>query len=130
MRRAYGRKGYLDARFVAAPAFDDENRRVAFRFQVEEGPQYHMGELTVAGLNEVDSNNLRVRWRLLHGDVYDEGYPAEFVKKALPEFYKDALRAGHPLPAMNADVKATPDREKQTVDVTLNFKPATAPAKP
>jgi outer membrane protein assembly factor BamA len=129
-RKAYARKGYLDARVRAAPEFDDEGRSVAFRFQVEEGPQYHMGELTVAGLSEADANNLHGRWRLLHGDVYEEGYAEEFVKKGLPEFYKDALRAGHPLPALKVDIKATPDREKQTVDVTLNFKPASAPTKP
>jgi outer membrane protein insertion porin family len=130
VRKAYARRGYLDARLRAAPAFEDENRSVAFRIQVEEGPQYHMGELSVAGLNEVDANNLRGRWRLLHGDVYDEGYPEEFMKKALPEFYKDELRAGHPLPTMTTDIKATPDREKQTVDVAITFRLPNAPAKP
>ena len=126
--KAYARKGYLGASVRAAPDFDDENRRVAFRLQVEEGPQYHMGELTINGLSEADANNLHGRWRLLHGDVYEESYPDEFVKKSLPEFYKDELRAGHPLPALKMDIKATPDREKQTVDVTINFKPASAPA--
>ena len=130
VRKAYGRKGYLDARLRAAPDFDEENRSVAFRLQVEEGAQYHMGDVTVEGLDEVNANNLRGRWRLLHGDAFDEGYPDEFMKKTLPEFYKDAVRAGHPLPAMAVDIKATPDREKQTVDVKLNFKPANAPAKP
>jgi outer membrane protein insertion porin family len=130
VRKAYGRKGYIEARVRAAPAFDDENRSVAFRFQVEEGPQYRMGELTVTGLNEVDANNLRGRWRLLHGDVYDEGYLEEFVKKQLPEFQKDALRAGRPLPALKLLSKAAPDREKHTVDVTLDFKPEFAPTKP
>lgn len=130
VRKAYGRKGYLDARVRAVPAFDDENRSVAFRFQVEEGPQYHMGDVTVAGLNEVDANNLRGRWRLLHGDAYDEGYPDEFLKKTLPEFYKDELRAGHPLPTMLTDIKATPDRDKQTVDVAITFKLPPAQAKP
>ncbi|HEX3560477.1 MAG TPA: POTRA domain-containing protein [Pyrinomonadaceae bacterium] len=126
--KAYARKGYLGASVRAAPDFDDENRRVAFRLQVEEGPQYHMGELTINGLSEADANNLHGRWRLLHGDVYEEGYPDEFVKKSLPEFYKDELRAGHPLPALKMDIKATPDREKQTVDVTISFKPTSATA--
>jgi len=132
VRKAYARKGYLEARVRAAPAFDEENRSVAFRFQVEEGPQYHMGDVTVEGLDEVNANNLRGRWRLLHGDAYDESYPDEFVKKMLPEFYRDAVHAGHPLPQMTVDVKATPDHDKQTVDVRLNFKPANAPtpAKP
>lgn len=126
--KAYARKGHLDVRVRAVPSFDDTGRTVAFRFQIEEGPQYHMGELNIAGLNEVDANNLRGRWRLLHGDPFDASYPDEFMKKTLPEFYKDELRAGHPLPTMMTDIKSTPDREKQAVDVTITFK--LPPAKP
>ena len=29
-----------------------------------------------------------------HKDVYDEGYVDEFIKNSVPEFQKDALRAG------------------------------------
>jgi outer membrane protein assembly factor BamA len=128
VRKAYGRKGYLAARAKGTPDFDDENRRVAYRFQVEEGPQYHMGELNIEGLSETDTNNLRGRWRLLHGEVYDEGYIEEFVKKGVQEFLKDALHEGHALPAMKIQSKITPNHEKQTVDVMLGFKPEFAPS--
>jgi outer membrane protein insertion porin family len=131
IQKAYGRKGYLEAQIRAVPDFDDEARSVAYRMQVVEGPQYHMGELAVKGLSEEDANNLRGRWRLLHGDVYDEGYADEFVKKTMPEFMKDEVRAGRPLPAMKVGVQQTPGREKHTVDVTLELKPEFAPgAKP
>src|SRR2546423_3295952 len=123
VQKAYARKGYLAARVRAAQEFDDNARSVAYRFQVNEGPQYHMGELVITGLSETDLNNLRGRWRLLHGDVYDEGYLAEFIKKTVPEFLREAVRAGHALPAMKIETKLTPDHEKHTVDVTINFKP-------
>jgi len=123
VQKAYARKGYLGARVRAAQEFDDNARSVAYRFQVNEGPQYHMGELVITGLSETDLNNLRGRWRLLHGDVYDEGYLAEFIKKTVPEFLREAVRAGHALPAMKIETKLTPDHEKHTVDVTINFKP-------
>jgi outer membrane protein assembly factor BamA len=130
VRKAYGRKGYLGLRVRGVPEFDDENRRVAYRFQVDEGQQYKMGELTVTGLSEAAVNNLRGRWRLLHGEVYDEGYLDEFIKKSVPEFQKDSAREGNPLPALKVETKAMPDHKKQTVDVTLNFKPEFPPAKP
>jgi len=130
VRKAYGRKGYLGLSIRSVPEFDDENRRVTYRFLVDEGAQYKMGELTVAGLSEAAVNNLRGRWRLLHGEVYDEGYLEEFVKKSVPEFQKDALREGNPLPALKVETKATPNHKKQAVDVTLNFKPLSPPAKP
>ena len=105
-----------------SPLYDGA-RSVAYRFQVIEGPQYRMGDLTINGLPEVEANDLRGRWRLLHGDVFDTSYPDEFIKKGLPEFMKDAVHAGRPLPAMKVGAKMTPDRDKHTVDVTLEFKP-------
>jgi outer membrane protein assembly factor BamA len=37
VRRAYGRKGYLNARVRAAREFDDTNRSVAYRFRSRRG---------------------------------------------------------------------------------------------
>ncbi len=128
VRRAYGRKGYLGARVRPLTEFDDSARSVSYRFRVEEGEQYRMGELSITGLDEAAANNLRGRWRLLHREVYDEGYPEEFVRKAVPEFVREAARAGNPLPAFKVESKVTPDHARHTVDVTLNFKRETAPA--
>src|SRR5205085_11714623 len=63
VQKAYARKGYLDASVRAAQNFDDGARSVAYRFQVAEGPQYRMGDLTINGLPEVEANDLRGRWR-------------------------------------------------------------------
>lgn len=123
VRRAYGRKGYLAARVRAAQEFDDAARRVVYHFQVSEGPQFRMGELTIKGLSEADANNVRGRWSLLHGDVYDEGYVEQFVKRNVQEFVREALKAGNRLPPFKVESRAAPNPEKQTVDVTLEFKP-------
>jgi outer membrane protein insertion porin family len=126
VRRAYGRKGFLGARVRPAVAFDDDGRRVTYRFQIEEGPQYRMGDLRIEGLPEAEANNLRGRWRLLHGEVYDEGYVGEFLKKTMAEFYNDLARQGRPLPKLKIGTNVKPDREKLTVDVAIEFKPETA----
>ncbi|HYE15416.1 MAG TPA: POTRA domain-containing protein [Pyrinomonadaceae bacterium] len=123
VRKAYGRKGYLTAGVKAAPEFDDANRRVAYRVQVKEGPQYRMGDLTIAGLPESDINNLRGRWRLLHSEVYDEGYLAEFLKKGMGEFFRDAVREGRKFPPLKPVVNTRADREKLLVHVSIEFKP-------
>lgn len=130
VRKAYGRKGYLAARVAAMQEFDDANRSVTYRFRVTEGPQFHMGELTIEGLSEADANNVRGRWSLLHGDVYDEGYVEQFVKKNVQEFAREALRAGNKLPAMKIESHVVPNPDKQTVDVTLEFKPDASEPKP
>jgi outer membrane protein insertion porin family len=132
VRRAYGRKGYIAARVRAETEFDDSARSVTYHFHLTEGPQYLMGDLVINGLDEVSTNNLRGRWRLLHKDVYDEGYVEEFVKKSVTEFQRDAARAGNPMPALKVVSQVTPDHEKHLVNVTLNIKQDTTapPAKP
>jgi outer membrane protein insertion porin family len=132
VRKAYGHKGYIDARVRPETEFDDSARSVSYRFQVAEGPQYFMGDLVINGLDEVATNNLRGRWRLLHKEVYDEGYVEEFVKKSVTEFQRDAAHAGNPLPALKVVSQARPDRDKHLVNVTLDIKPDTTPpmAKP
>lgn len=124
--KLYGRKGHLAARLNPAPDFNDTDRRVAFRFKVDEGPQYRMGTLTINGLGEAEANNLRGRWRILPRDVYDAGYIEEFVKTPVREFYADMLRAGQRLPNFKIESRIKPDPDTQTVDVTLTFKPEEA----
>jgi Surface antigen variable number repeat len=123
VRRAFGRKGYIAARVRAETEFDDTARSVAYRFRVTEGPQYHMGDLDITGLlDEVATNNLRGRWRLLHKEVYDEGYIEEFVRKSVTEFQRDAVRSGNPLPPFKVVSQARPDHDKHLVHVTLDIK--------
>jgi outer membrane protein assembly factor BamA len=130
VRRAYARKGFLVASVRAAQEFDDANRSVAYRFQILEGPQYRMGDLVIDGLSEADSNNLRGRWAILHGEVFDSAYPDQFLKKNVAEFQRDAMRAGHQLPPMKIKANAVPDPVKRVVNVTLEFKPDPSQAKP
>src|SRR5215203_2338123 len=123
VRKAFGRKGYIAARVRAETEFDDTARSVSYRFRVNEGAQYHMGDLTITGfLDEVATNNLRGRWRLLHKEVYDEGYIEEFVKKSVTEFQRDAARSGNPLPPFKVASQARPDHDKHLVHVALEIK--------
>jgi outer membrane protein assembly factor BamA len=130
VRRAYARKGFLVASVRATQEFDDENRSVAYHFQVQEGPQYRMGDLIIDGLSESDTNNLRGRWAILHGEVFDADYPDQFLKKNVAEFLRDAMRAGHQLPPMKIKGNAVNDPVKRVVNVTLEFKPDPSQQKP
>ena len=130
VRRAYGRRGYLAVRVRPEAEFDDSARTVSYRFRIEEGAQYRMGDLAITGLDEAVTNNIRGRWRLLHREVFDEGYVDEFVRKSVPEFQREAARAGNPLPALKVESRVTPDNERHIVNVALNFKQEPAPPKP
>lgn len=113
--RAYGHKGFLYSSLKPAQEFDSAARRVTYRFEVREGAQYRMGELKITGLTEADAAKLRARWTLLPGEVFDETYYEEFLKKNLSSVLQPGGR-----PQVTSFVK--PDREKLTADVNYTFK--------
>jgi outer membrane protein assembly factor BamA len=113
--RAYGHKGYLNSSLKPAPQFDDAARRVTYRFEVREGAQYRMGELKITGLADADAEKLRARWTLRAGDVFDETYYEDFLKKNLSIVMQPGAR-----PQVTLFLK--PDREKLTADVNYTFK--------
>lgn len=116
MMAAYGRKGYVDARVKASPTFDDAARRVNYHMEITEGPQYHMGELTVIGLSAGDEQRLRDRWKLKPGDIYDASYLDDFVKKVVIQGRMFSGRSS------TVEMGARPNRQNLTVNVTIKFK--------
>jgi outer membrane protein assembly factor BamA len=123
VRHAYARKGHLAARLTATPVFDDAARSVTYSFAVNEGPQYRMGEFQITGLSEKDTNNLKGRWSLLPREVYDADYLSTFIEKTVAEFLRDPTTEARALGPLKIEASIRPDREKLTVDVTINFKP-------
>jgi outer membrane protein assembly factor BamA len=113
----YAHKGYLNTRLKAVPEFSDSDGQVAYRVEVTEGPQYHMGNFSVVGLPENLSRQLRNNWKLKAGDVYDALYLKEFLKQGIRLDVTDTA----PLPGKIVS-EAKPDKEKLTVDVTISFK--------
>ncbi len=125
VRKAYSRKGYLSVSVSQTPSFDDAARSVRYQFQIDEGPQYQMGEVVINGLSEKDSNNLKTRWRTLPREPFDAEYPKEFMQKTVAEFLRDPstdLRASGQ--KVTVDTSERRDREKLRVDVIIEFKPA------
>jgi outer membrane protein assembly factor BamA len=115
VRKAYGRRGYLFLNLKPRQEFADAERRVTYHFDVAEGPQFRMGALAVNGLPAPDANRLKGLWTLRAGEVYDASYVDEFLKQNL----QSVVRAGV---MRRVDTTVKPDREKLTVDVTVEFK--------
>jgi outer membrane protein insertion porin family len=115
VRKSYGRRGYLAMTWRERREFDDAARRVTFRFDVREGPQYRMGELTVAGLADADAARVRAEWRLRPGEVFDVTYVENFLNRAMPSL----ARAGMSRLKLNTQVR--PDAARQAADVILTF---------
>jgi outer membrane protein insertion porin family len=115
VREAYGRKGYIFLSLKPRQEFADETRRVTYGFDIREGAQFRMRTLTVAGLAAADANRLKEKWALRPGDVYNASYVDEFLKKNLTIVTR-------PGTMQKIETSVKPDRQKLTVDVTLDFK--------
>ncbi len=121
--KAYGRQGYLDVRVRPTPEFDDSARKVTYKIEVREGPQYRMGSLLFKGLTERDAKALRDAWRLKRGEVFDQGYLDEFFKNdsrnVMQRLFEERRALGKPPPQVGTNLN--PNKESLTVDVTLEL---------
>ena len=117
VQAAYGKQGYLDAGLKTKPVFDDAGPSVTYQIEIKEGPQYHMGMLTITGLSESTVSRLKGKWKLQPGSIYDDSYIKEFCKK---DFVLDASEIGSPPKKPDYDLKI--NRQKFIVDVTISLK--------
>jgi len=121
IHKAYGRKGHLLVRVRAVPDFDDASSSVIYKFDVVEGPQFRMGQLTPKGFPEREAKMFIERWELKPGDVFDEGYFQEFSKKhvgmILRGLFEERRAQNKPAPNLRWDRQI--NRESLTVDLSV-----------
>src|SRR5213075_2587218 len=109
----------LEASVRPEPVFDDAARKVSYRLDVKEGPQYHMGNLIIKGFSDNLGNYLRGKWEMRRDDVYDQGYVEEFFKNDFKEIMRKVVeerqQQGRPAPK-KYNTLTRPNRETRTVD--------------
>jgi outer membrane protein assembly factor BamA len=123
LRKAYGRKGYIASGLLPHAEFDDATSKVAYRIEVREGPQYHMGQLIVKGFSDNLAAVVRTKWEMRPGDVYDEGFADEFFKKDFAEISRKVFeerRVAGKLPP-KFETRSVPNGKNMSVDVTLEI---------
>jgi outer membrane protein assembly factor BamA len=77
----YGKKGYLRVLLKLDRVFDDARRLVTYQVALTEGPQYRMGQVTIAGLPEDDARRVKDAWELKAGEIYSTSYTSAFLNK-------------------------------------------------
>ena len=120
VEKEYQHRGYVDVKLDPQPQFDDATGTAAYRVNIAEGPQYHMGELIITGLSLTAERVVHTIWRQARGDVFDAAYFDDMLVKlekpttemfgSLPVHYTEM---GHWL---------RPNLETHTMDVLLDFK--------
>lgn len=78
LREAYGKLGYID--FYCIPDISTSDEKVSLRIDLNEGHEFRMGTLQLAGNSEL-ADQLRPLWKLQAGTPYDAGYLRDFFKE-------------------------------------------------
>jgi len=120
MRLSLRRAGYLDAQVFSERRIDDVKKIVNIAVRVEAGDQYHMGALTITGLDLSGEAEMKRIWGMPEGKPFNPEYPDNFLKGVRAEGMFDNLGD------TKADVKL--NQKDHTAAVTLTFKGA--PPKP
>lgn len=105
--------GYLKPTYKARRKLNLEERTARLFVDADPGPRYHMGRLTVRGLDVIGEPVIRKMWTLQPGDPFREDYPEFFLNTVRERGVFDFLGA------TKAEKKI--NEESRTVDVTLIF---------
>jgi outer membrane protein assembly factor BamA len=112
----YKSKGYMDCVVTPRPQYDDANSIVNYTLEIQTGPVYTMGKLTI----ENGADDLRAvmlaAWKLPVGAVFSE--------KAIRDYYSsqsDKTALGRTFASVNCRYKLATNIQTHTVDVTLRL---------
>ena len=122
--QAYSRIGHLEAAAKTVPAFDDADGRASFKFEINEGSRYTMGNLVVKGLDEANARFVQEAWKLRRSEVFNAAY----INYFLAVDGRDTMRrisirwqeTGKSPPRVEQSIKTNP--QSLTADVTLEFR--------
>lgn len=114
--KAYQGKGYIDAKVQPTQILDTASRRASFQIAVDEGPQYHMGQLRFQGFPDKLAAELSKKWNVKSGALYDVNYTSDFVKKVVfPKLVEARITGGR------ISMNLQRDAAKATVDVLISI---------
>jgi outer membrane protein insertion porin family len=83
VRSAYERMGYLDMALQPSAQFDDAAKKVSYSAAIQEGPQYHMGQLVLTGLSVEGERRIRGAWSIAPGAVFNESIYQDFLDNGI-----------------------------------------------
>lgn len=111
----YDSMGYINATYVPTPETNEDAGTVAFEIEVDEGGQYHFGELDVEGMDSSDREILISAWQQLHGSPYNK----QKEEKFFGEYFRAPLSQIKPENYTFREVK----QDEHVVNYSLHFVP-------
>jgi outer membrane protein assembly factor BamA len=112
----YRSKGYMDCVVTPHPQFDEAAGIVNYTLEVQPGPVYTMGKLTIENTADDLRAAMLTAWKLSTGAVFDESALRSYFGGQDP---RSAL--GQTFASANCIYKLTRDNEAHTVNVSLRL---------
>lgn len=128
VRAEYGAHGYLDLQLSATPAYAEVEaagqhvNTVKYRIALQEGPQYHMGQMVITGLSLAAERKLLAAWQVPGGQVFNLGYFENFVAQIEPGRDREPVFGDLPVHYEELGRWLRKNAEAKVVDVLLDFK--------
>jgi outer membrane protein insertion porin family len=115
LRRFYLQHGFADVRIISAVGeYDPSRKGFIISFNIDEGPQYHVGTVDVlSNVRALNPDLLRSRLKLSPGAVYN----ADLVEKSVEAMTIEAARSGYAF----ATVRPRGERHPETRTINLAF---------
>jgi outer membrane protein insertion porin family len=121
IRQRQRTQGYLRASTSVVRDIHDEDHSVNLTVNVDRGPQFTLGKLTIQGLDLISEPAIRKMWTIEPGQPFKDGYPEAFLNRVREDGIFDNLG--------KTRAESSIDEATHTVDVTLFFSGAGTPAK-
>jgi outer membrane protein assembly factor BamA len=122
VRLAYARRGHINAEVKDSFEVEPRSGQVNYRFVINEGPRYFMGNLIVNGISSGDADQLKAKWKLGSNTVFDEPYIDEFRQTVMPDFIRGLTQRSPTRARLKAEFETRPDARTNTVDVVITFR--------
>lgn len=116
VRAAYGQAGFLDASLDHEPQFDEKAAHVIYRVTINEGPQYHMGNLVLTGLSLEGERRIRAGFPIAADAIFDKDMYERFLAAGIKQAF-----AGLPVHYEKIGRFLQEDQKNAKVDVMLDF---------
>jgi outer membrane protein assembly factor BamA len=114
---AYAKRGCIDATMLPTVTLNDDTRLASYDIAIDEGIQYHMGQLHISGVPDRQIGDLTKKWQVKPGALYDATYPSDFLQKiAVPELTAAGVLTRH------SEISTQRDQQGGTVDVSITFR--------
>ena len=113
-RKAYGARGFIDFFLVPQFVIDEPSGLVTLTAEIDEGKQFHFGEVKVLGLDAELARSLLQQSGIESGRVLDSSLLEKFFKENVLLLPQNAISS--------EDTQRRINEEHATVDITMDFR--------